>query len=176
MSSKVPKAHPARPIFLGLMHDAFFMVNKGDIEAVERVLRNQGKSTAEISEMKNKNWGFFLQNARRRVPDPDILLARFDAVIKACKDIRDAKTGQVLLSLKAMEAVALARGHIALGCFSDPPGVPLYFERGKTSTGITRFRCVRGTNSTEVCRWHLSEACYFAEYDMVACSAPRGVF
>lgn len=62
----------------------------------------------------------------------------------------DAKTGQVLLSPAAMKAVELVREHIRHGCFSDPVGVPLYFERGKTSTGLTRFRCVRGTNSTEV--------------------------
>eukprot|EP00903_Cladosiphon_okamuranus_P017827 g16406.t1 len=147
--SRVPKDHAARSIFLALLRDCFFSVNKADIEAVERVLRSEGLSPSEISDKKEKNWGFFLKNARRRVPCPDVLLQQFDAVIKACKEIRDAKAGQVLLSPAAMHAVALLREHIALGCFSDPDGVALYFERGKTSSGLTRYRCARGTNSTE---------------------------
>ncbi|CAB1109200.1 unnamed protein product [Ectocarpus sp. CCAP 1310/34] len=145
----VPKGHGAFFLLCALLRDAIFMVNQADIKAAERVLQNEGKSAADIQNMKAKDWGFFLKNARRRVPAPEVLLARFDAVISACKDIRDAKTGQVLLSPAAMKAVGLLREHIRLGCFSDPVGVPLYFERGKTSTGLTRFRCVRGTNSTE---------------------------
>lgn len=126
------------------------MVNKADIEAMESILKSQGKTDAEIAKMKDKDWSFFLRNARRRVPAPDILRRRFDAVITACKDIRDAKTGEVLLSPAAMKAAGLVRDHIDLGCFSDPDGVPLYYERVKTSSGHTYYRCVRGTNSTEV--------------------------
>ncbi|CAN0036273.1 unnamed protein product [Laminaria digitata] len=99
--------------------------------------------------MKETNWGFFLRNARRRVPGLLILLRRFNAVIKAYKDIVDARTGEVLLSAAAMKAVGLVREHIKLGCFSDPDGIPLYFEGSKSSSGLPYFRCVRGTNSTE---------------------------
>ena len=159
----VPNAHGAFPIFTALLRDCFFMVNKADIEAVERVLQSEGKGAAEIEQMKRKDWAFFLKNSRRRVPIPAVLLPRFDAVIEACKDIRDAKTRQVLLSPAAMKAVALVRGHIKLGCFSDPPGVPLYFERGKGSTGLTLRRCVRGTNSTEV-----SDACVANDFCLVS--------
>ncbi|CAB1109872.1 unnamed protein product [Ectocarpus sp. CCAP 1310/34] len=90
------------------------MVNQADIKAVEHVLQNEGKSAADIQNMKAKDWGFFLRNARRRVAAPEVLLPRFDAVISACKDIRDAKAGQVLLSPAAMKAVELVREHIRL--------------------------------------------------------------
>ena len=148
----VPKGHGARLIFIlvALLGDCFFMVNKADVEAIEHMLANQGKSAAEIEMVKDKDWTFFIRNARRRVPEAEVLLRRFDAVIKACKDIRDAKTGQVLLSPAAMNAVFLIRQHIELGCLSDPPGVPLYFQRGKTLSGLPIYRCVRGTNATEV--------------------------
>lgn len=60
----VPKGHGARLIFVALLRDCFFMVNKGDIEAVERALENKGKSIAEVSQRKDKTWSFFLQNVR----------------------------------------------------------------------------------------------------------------
>ncbi|CAN0514976.1 unnamed protein product, partial [Laminaria digitata] len=124
----VPKAHGACLPFTAILRDAFFMVNKADVRATERVLANKGKTDAQIAAMKETNWGFFLRNARRRVPGLLILLRRFNAVIKAYKDIVDARTGEVLLSAAAMKAVGLVREHIKLGCFSDPDGIPLYFE------------------------------------------------
>ncbi|CAN0211223.1 unnamed protein product, partial [Laminaria digitata] len=145
----VSKAHGACLPFTAILRDAFFMVNRADVRASERVLANQGMTEAQIAAMKETNWTFFLRNARRRVPARLILLLRFNAVIKKYKDIRDAKTGEVLLSAAAMKAVRLVREHIKIGCFSDPEGVPLYFERGKSSSGLPYFRCVRGTNSTE---------------------------
>ncbi|CAN0493611.1 unnamed protein product, partial [Laminaria digitata] len=145
----VPKAHGACLPFMAILRDAFFMVNKADVRATERVLAIEGKTDAQIAAMKETDWGFFLRNARRRVPRLLILLRRLNAVIKAYKGIVDARTGEVLLSAAAMKAVGLVREHIKLGCFSDPDGIPLYFERGKSSSGLPYFRCVRGTNSTE---------------------------
>ena len=71
-------------------------------------------------------------------------------MIKAYKDIVDARIGEVLLSPAAMKAFGLVREHVKLGCLSDSDGIPLYSERSKSSSGLSYFHCVRGTNNTEV--------------------------
>lgn len=105
----------------------------------------------EVEEYKQKNWTFFLRNCRRLVPERERLLKRFDAVIEQFWDVIDAKTGEVLLRPNAREAVNNLRTHIEADCLSDPDGMPLYYTTGKNAAGVTTRRCVRGTNSTEVC-------------------------
>lgn len=104
----------------------------------------------EVATYREKNWTFFLRHCRRLVPNRDRLLKRFNLVIDQFWDVIDAKSGEILLRPKAMEAVNLLRKHIESGCLSDPEGVPLYYTTGKNKAGITTRRCVRGTNSTEV--------------------------
>lgn len=104
----------------------------------------------KVEEYKEKNWTFFLRNCRRLVPKRERLLKRFNSVIDQFWDVIDAKSGEILLRPKAMEAVNLLRKHIEADCLSDPNGVALYYPTGKSTAGITTRRCVRGTNSTEV--------------------------
>ena len=90
------------------------------------------------------------------VPDPEVLLERFDKLIDFYKNIRDAKTGEEFLRDKALEAAKNLRVHIAAGCCSDVPNVPLYYyicEDEKLK--IPRYRCIRGTNKTENYHRHL---------------------
>lgn len=58
----------------------------------------------------------------------------------------------MLLRPIGRKAVKLLREHIAAGCLSDPDGVALYYAIGKTREGLSDYRCVRGTNATEVRR------------------------
>ena len=107
-------------------------------------------TSEQVAEYREKNWTYFLRNCRRLVPERKRLLARFDSVIDQFWDVIDARSGEILLRPKALEAVKLLRKHIEAGCLSDPDGVPLYYATGKTEAGITTRRCVRGTNNTEV--------------------------
>lgn len=77
-------------------------------------------------------------------------MKRFNSVIDQFWDVIDAKSGEILLRPKAMEAVDLLRKHIEADCLSDPDAIALYYTTGKNAAGITTRRCVRGTNSTEV--------------------------
>ena len=118
---------------------------------VEKALEAQGMTPEAVTEYKEKNWTYFLRNCRRLVPERERLLKRFDSVIGQFRDVVDAKSGEILLRPKAMEAVNLLRKHIQADCLSDPDGVPLYYTTGRSAAGITTRRCVRGTNCTEVC-------------------------
>ena len=62
----------------------------------------------------------------------------------------DSKTKKPLLRREALDAVQRLRVHIKTGCISDSPAISLYFEKGKDQlTGVTLYRCARGTNDLE---------------------------
>lgn len=117
---------------------------------MEEMLASQGMAVEEIECLKEREWSFFLKNCRRRVPSPERLLKRFQLVVKQFENLADAKTGEKLLRPLAMAAIARLEGHIKAGCLSDPEGVAMYYANGKAKSGLTTYRCVRGTNDTEV--------------------------
>ncbi|CAM9656507.1 unnamed protein product [Laminaria digitata] len=80
----------------------------------------------EVAEFREKNWTFFLWNCRRLVPERERLLKRFNSVTSQFLDVTDARSGEIILRPKAMEAVNLIRKHIQADCISDPGCVALY--------------------------------------------------
>lgn len=105
-----------------------------------------------MEELLDRDWSFVLRNCRRRVPPRERLLKRFRLVIEHFRFLADAKTGEPLLRPIALAACALLEKHIQAGCLSDPDGVAMYYATGKNTVGLPTYRCVRGTNSTEVTR------------------------
>ena len=68
----------------------------------------------------------------------------------------DSKTKKPLLRREALDAVERLRVHIKTGCISNSPAVLLYFEKGKDQlTGVTLYRCARGTNDLEGFHKHM---------------------
>lgn len=116
----------------------------------------------EIEEL--RNWDWIAKRIKRYVPEPANLLERVKMVFVLYSLNKDAKTGEPLFNSRAFaEAIKLLK-HIALGCFSDPPGkriqaklivdfpyaigINLYFKQ-KLVDGLMTYRCSRGTNSCE---------------------------
>lgn len=117
---------------------------------VEQALAGQGMTPEAIAEYKDNNWTYFLRNCRRLVPERPRLLERFNSVIEMFRNVVDAKSGEVLLRRKAMQAVNQLRKHMEADCLSDPEGVPLFYTTGQKAAGITTRCYVQGTNCTEV--------------------------
>ena len=68
----------------------------------------------------------------------------------------DSKTKKPLLRREALDAFERMRVHIKTGCLSDSPAVSLYFEKGNDQlTGVTLYRCARGTNDLEGFHKHM---------------------
>ncbi|CAN0080274.1 unnamed protein product [Laminaria digitata] len=82
------------------LRDAFYIVNSEDIKEAA-----QGINLEEVAEFREKNWTFFLRNCRRLVPERERLLKRFNSVTSQFWDVIDARSGEILLRPKAMEAV-----------------------------------------------------------------------
>lgn len=114
------------------------------------VLHARGMTPEQVQLLKDHNWPFFLRSCRRLVPPANVLLERFDKVIKEFRNCVDNDSREVLLRPKAMNKVRQLRKHIVAGCLSDPDGVAMYYAVGKTKDGLPDYRCVRGTNDVEV--------------------------
>ena len=92
----------------------------------------------------------------RFIPASDELLERFNLVVSVYGHLLDSKTKKPLLRREALDAVERMRVHIKTGCISDSPAVSLYFEKGKDQlTGVTLYRCARGTNDLEGFHEHM---------------------
>ena len=83
------------------------------------------------------------------MPPPEILFSCVAAVIKTFGPLKDSTTGQPLFTEKAWDVTKNILEHIRRGYYSDPPGIPLYFEIGKDKHDLTLYRCCCGTNDLE---------------------------
>ena len=93
----------------------------------------------------------------RFISPSDEMLERFNLVVSVYCHLLDSETKQPLLRRKkALDAVERLRVHIKTGCTSDSPANSLYFEKGKDQlTGVTLYRCARGTNDLEGFHKHM---------------------
>ncbi|KAJ3029502.1 UNVERIFIED_CONTAM: UAA transporter [Siphonaria sp. JEL0065] len=149
------KAHGAYKPFMARLRDAFFLVCEEEMKAVEDALRASGMNEGDIKLKKENDWAFFLKYCRRLIPSKEELLKRFDRVCQEFQDILDSKTNEPLFRTKTRHEVKKLQQHIINGCLSDVPDFPLYFLEGRTSQGLPKYRCARGTNSNEGYHRHM---------------------
>ena len=143
----IPLHHGLRRPFSRALSSAIFFTDPGDRHAVEEVLQKMGNMTYEAKLLCKPKW--VLARVRRYVPPPEILFDRVAAVVKTFGPLKDSTTGQPLFTEKAWDVMKNILEHIRRGYYSDPPGIPLYFEVGKDRHGLTLYRCCRGTNDLE---------------------------
>ncbi|CAN0106779.1 unnamed protein product, partial [Chrysoparadoxa australica] len=107
------QSHGAFNAFAASLRDAFFLVNKDDLEAFRvRLTQQQKWSEDRIRELMDNEWAWVIKQCRRRVPEASLLLARFNRVVSEYGHLPDAKTGQLLLSKEAWREVKNLRKHI----------------------------------------------------------------
>jgi len=158
ISRTLKKGHGAFKIFMARFRDAMFLVNMKDVEIVCDALRRQGYSEDDVKKKLDEDWVFIMRYCRRAVPSPDVLLKRFDRLCNAFADIKDAKTGEDFFRPNTKKIIKNLRSHIEKSCLSDIKGIPLYVATGKDQkTGLTTYRCIRGTNGTEGYHRHIRQ-------------------
>jgi hypothetical protein len=94
------------------------------------------------------------QRIRRYIPDPKTLHSRLSTLFNCFKNIRcstSKRSGHNIrfFSDEALEMAERLLETVRLGFLSDPPGLPLYYIKGKDRDGLTVYRTIRGTNSVE---------------------------
>lgn len=150
LSRTMLQSHGAFRAFMSRLRDALFLVSEEDVEELKEYLKTVEKMTVEeIAQKMEDDWSFFLSYSRRAVPVKEILLQRFDRVCKAFETTLDNTTKEPLFRKQTIQAISNLRKHIELGCLSDVPDLALYFDMGKTSKGLPKRHCCRGTNSNE---------------------------
>jgi hypothetical protein len=145
---EIPKKHAFQHLFWQSLRDAVFMHHPRDVEKVESVLRSKGLSFKEQYE-RNPSW--ILKRVRRKIPPPELLEKRIDAVVDRFKDdkYKDPSTKKPLLSKEALASIKDQMDHVKKGCLSDIEGFSLYYIKGYDSEKLPLYRCIRGTNDLE---------------------------
>src|SRR5687768_7926175 len=87
-----------------------------------------GMSPEEVEKKYVEDYAYFLDRARRTLPSPADLLWRIDKVEALYAKVRDAKSKEPLFNSGAWAEWKNFRKHVAKGCLSDHPDIPLYFE------------------------------------------------
>jgi hypothetical protein len=144
-----------------MLGDAFLLPVAEDVMAVEARLSKLGLDDKAIDKLRRKHWkAVFLRDVRRTTgPSRVRLLRRFLAVIEQFRAYVDPATNEPLLreaTLRKIKATALK---IAAGYYTDPAGVDMYRYCGRTSKGVPKWQCLRGTNSLEGFHHHLNRLC-----------------
>ena len=119
------------------MRDAFFLVCREDLLAIEHALKAQGMTEKEILDKKKSDWVFFLRYCRRAVPGRAELLHRFDQVYNFFREAKDSANNTILFNDAADKEIKNLRKHIENDCIGDVPGIPLYFPTGRSKDGFT---------------------------------------
>ena len=93
----------------------------------------------------------FLRDVRRTSgPSRVRLLQRFLQVIDLFKKYVDPRNNdEPLLREGTMRKIKATALKIAAGYYTDPVGVDMYKFCGRTSKGVPKWQCLRGTNSLE---------------------------
>lgn len=142
----VPRAHGLRAAFARALRDALFVPDKDDRERVSAYLSSTGSSWEEKLRLDPK---WLWKRCKRVIPPPNIIFPLVADVYKTYGPLRDAKTGAPLFNENAWKASRNVLDLIHHGFLSDPPGIALYYAYGTDQQGLTLYRCVRGTNTTE---------------------------
>jgi hypothetical protein len=155
------KRHGMFETFMGLLRDAFFMVDKDEIEEKRKELakilfedpnsrchNNQAWADAEAKRRLYCPSSKVLSDVPRKIPEPAELERRICAVVKLCANVPDAKTGEMFFSQQTWKVHTNVLKHVRLGCLSDVPGLDYYYTTTSPS-GKTTLWSVRGTSQLE---------------------------
>jgi hypothetical protein len=142
------KKHSAFKAFSHDFSEAIFIRDRSDEAAVRSVLEKHGVNWEYAKRAKAKALN---QRIRRYIPSRQILSQRLQKLFDAYADMQCStkKTRGAFFSDEAKEMVKRLLETVKLGYLSDPPGISLYYLKGKDRDGLNIYRTIRGTNSIE---------------------------
>ncbi|KAJ7151286.1 hypothetical protein C8R43DRAFT_951101 [Mycena crocata] len=142
------KKHSAFKAFAHDFSEAIFIRDKSDEDAVRAVLEKHGVDWEYAKRAKSKALN---QRIRRYIPRRQALLKRLETLFDAYADMQCStkKSKGSFFSDEAKEMVKHLLDTVRKGYLSDPPGISLYYLKGKDRDGLNLYRTIRGTNSVE---------------------------
>ncbi|KAJ6502069.1 hypothetical protein C8R45DRAFT_608315 [Mycena sanguinolenta] len=145
------KKHSIFNEFAHQFSETVFIRDKDDEAKVRAVL-----------EAKNIKWEYAIRakksalnrRIRRYIPPPEKLAADLAVLFNSFQNVHDSverSPGRehYFFSKEARKTADNLLETVRLGYMSDPPGIALYYVRGKDRDGLNLYRTVRGTNSVE---------------------------
>ncbi|KAF6742765.1 hypothetical protein DFP72DRAFT_1104354 [Ephemerocybe angulata] len=145
----IPKSHGLRVTFARILRDAIFLADKEDKRRVESYLARLTPPMTWDECLKVRP-EFIKRHCKHVVPPPEQLYDLVSEIFRVYGPLKDAQSGLPLFGTNTMKTVKNILVLIKRGFISDPPNIPLYYPIGVVAeTGLTVYRCWRGTNFTE---------------------------
>lgn len=150
LTQALKKGHGAFQRFQNLFSEAMLAPSVVDLERCKQWCEEQAKKEGTRAEVVyQRNYRKFLQqHVRRTVPPPASLKQRVQMVVDTFAEMKDSDDNEPLFTAKAWDEHRKLMKHIAKGCLSDHPKIPLYVEK-RTASGLPLFLSLRGTNDVE---------------------------
>lgn len=145
----ISASHGLRLAFARALRDAIFLLDPDDVARITHWAQSLEKPLT-FEELWTYHTRWVLRHCKRIIPPPPQLYPAVATVFKKFGALKDATTGAPLFNHEAWRVAKQVLKLIYDGYLSDPPGVTLYLDMGAGSkTGLTVYRCCRGTNATE---------------------------
>lgn len=143
------ESHILYPAFASQLSDAFYIVDKSDLEKLRETRKMVG-----VPDWEHPPNAEVKRFCRRYVPLPEVLEERVTSVMRDYIDRRDPHTDERLFTKRMMKEFQCQIVHIRRGCLSDLDGA-IYLEKGlvkyhnKEGAELMEWRAIRGTSMLE---------------------------
>ena len=148
------KDTPMFKYFCTAISDAIFEVVPESRLAVKDHLKSLGVTDAEILRVRRKYWRSHYQYV---VLSPEELQRDVTDVYEFFVDIVDPSTGRNFFNPDHAKRFRTGMSYIRKGYLSDIPGLPMYIQIGKYTSGLAGFICVRSSSGLGGYHLHLRQ-------------------
>ena len=136
------------------LRSACFIICEKDKRIIQRCLEQRGMSKEEIKRLPAD---YFFKRCKLAIPCPSELAARVQTVWLQFEHAERAD-GRPFTNKEVKDVHEKILEHIARGCVSDPPGRSMYYDLGRSESGMPNWNGTRGTSQLEGFHMHLVRA------------------
>lgn len=142
-------SHSLRLHFTRELRDAIFVPDENDKARINSWGATQNPQQT-YEQLRNSSPQWVRERCKHIIPSPKKLRHLVSCVFRTYGPLIDPHSKKPLFTTDNWKTAKHILDLIQNGYLSDPPGIPLYTVKGiDKKTGLTIYRCARGTNATE---------------------------
>ncbi|KAG2191196.1 hypothetical protein INT47_004427 [Mucor saturninus] len=132
------KQHGLYKEFMQRFSDSLFVLDEADKALVTKALQDNNE-TWEMKMKYDRKW--LWERVKRKISSPNVLLPVLQSLFLSLGPLKCSKSGRVLFDKVFWSQALSVLKTVQLGHVSDPPGVQLYYQKGKKDKyGLTLYR------------------------------------
>ncbi|KAI7878129.1 uncharacterized protein EV154DRAFT_606504 [Mucor mucedo] len=122
------KQHGLYKEFMQRFSDSLFVLDEADKALVTKALQDNNE-TWEMKMKYDRKW--LWERVKRKISSPNVLLPVLQSLFLSFGPLKCSKSGRVLFDKVSWSQALSVLKTVQLGHVSDPPGVQLYYQKGK---------------------------------------------